>query len=952
MSLIKAQEIPVELKDRYDWLEKAQNSSLKKTKISSDITEQMLFDVAIRTISTVKSANGVLLDLAADQITSTNNFLNFWDFAYEPRKEIVNDPDEYGALGFFLNQFTLSEMEASSLIHFIEDSSSTFSSQGRNLTEAVKAGLYLFKGISGGYSGLLFDQGVDISIDQYYNTDLEISEMMLSLVPADSLIDRSVRDIEESIRIVESLSDEDFEWFFVETGREVTREAFIKIANSLIAKILINAPRSVADDVNYAKILSHANAGLDDGFPNILLKTVDNSTELADYYNDYSNFIIGDINSGAGFLPTDVKILHLLDDDYPTSYPAEHAQGAQATFGEASSIDPRLAYYKYTTNAGILNSSRDPLLYSNYFSIRTYAENDWHKAPFPIILMTQAELQYIKAEAEFMLGNVMEANNVLQDSPYGNKPADFSIDLPSVQLGHMEQNGFAFNGPAITSDEEAFINILHKEYSIEVSTLTTIGTHLFFMRRHGLLQELTFTELPVPAEISKSNQLPVYSSGGIANYENGRSAQRDSAWHISGKYPTPSGFKASVMSEKATLSWDLFPASYPDQPTEFNLEGIIVDPHTNNYQLSGLDNNKEYVYSLSATDGMKEGEQASVIFTPNIFSTTTKVGFEKPVLTDETATTSLWLRNNLDSPINIQSVKKISTVEDTTLNENWLEFINLDFNEKTVINSGDSVKATVSLSSEFYGAYPAIIYNLATDNGDFKLKIESSFINLNGNFEEASSWSTFHDAVDSVAFGAMAPGEIDTAEFTIKNKSLYGGSVDTLYTERIEGTSIFEDAIFSIIDVETPIWLKSGESHRFLVEAAPQTSSSYEARVRRNGTMFGSTIFNKLTVNNGERVITSNEDEPNFPEKVKLFNNYPNPFNPSTNIMFSLPKTSEVSLIVYNLLGQKVSTLVNARMSAGTHSVIFDASNLSSGMYFYRLQTAGKVFTEKMMLIK
>ncbi len=93
------------------------------------------------------------------------------------------------------------------------------------------------------------------------------------------------------------------------------------------------------------------------------------------------------------------------------------------------------------------------------------------------------------------------------------------------------------------------------------------------------------------------------------------------------------------------------------------------------------------------------------------------------------------------------------------------------------------------------------------------------------------------------------------------------------------------------------------------------------------------------------------------PSKFQLKQNYPNPFNPTTKIAFDLPKASKVTLTIYNTLGQKVRTLVNNQLSAGSYLVDWDGRNeagmkVSSGLYIYRLETDNFVATKKMMLMK
>jgi len=94
------------------------------------------------------------------------------------------------------------------------------------------------------------------------------------------------------------------------------------------------------------------------------------------------------------------------------------------------------------------------------------------------------------------------------------------------------------------------------------------------------------------------------------------------------------------------------------------------------------------------------------------------------------------------------------------------------------------------------------------------------------------------------------------------------------------------------------------------------------------------------------------EIDVNNEKKFELSQNYPNPFNPATTIQFRLPQTGLVKLPLFNILGQEVRTLVNEFMEAGTHSVNFDASELNSGIYIYKLESGSFNQTKKMILVK
>ncbi|WP_164682717.1 T9SS type A sorting domain-containing protein [Cyclonatronum proteinivorum] len=155
----------------------------------------------------------------------------------------------------------------------------------------------------------------------------------------------------------------------------------------------------------------------------------------------------------------------------------------------------------------------------------------------------------------------------------------------------------------------------------------------------------------------------------------------------------------------------------------------------------------------------------------------------------------------------------------------------------------------------------------------------------------------------------------------------------------------------TLIHHETGIHINLREESSYLFHTSEGMSRSQEPFTAASGPaqLFTQPVFSLIIE---PEPATSAEPLAEMPATIKLFPNYPNPFNPQTVIRFALPETADVRLTVYDSLGRRVALLADGTKSAGVHAVIFNSGNLSSGLYFYEMRTQEASIVRKMTLLK
>ena len=146
-----------------------------------------------------------------------------------------------------------------------------------------------------------------------------------------------------------------------------------------------------------------------------------------------------------------------------------------------------------------------------------------------------------------------------------------------------------------------------------------------------------------------------------------------------------------------------------------------------------------------------------------------------------------------------------------------------------------------------------------------------------------------------------------------------------------------------------------GENNGTIIKISPQNYGRIDDSTQISWSTFQGN--NQRTGNQSNLNLKIHDNDSFIPSKFTLHQNYPNPFNPVTTLRYDLPEQANVNIIIYDLLGREVRTLVNTTQDAGFKSVIWDATNdygkpVSAGVYLYQIQAGEFVQTKKMVLLK
>lgn len=260
----------------------------------------------------------------------------------------------------------------------------------------------------------------------------------------------------------------------------------------------------------------------------------------------------------------------------------------------------------------------------------------------------------------------------------------------------------------------------------------------------------------------------------------------------------------------------------------------------------------------------------------------------------------------------------------------------------------DSVDAQVgNLSAEIDSNLIIITHDGLEYEMQYTVTIPSGAVSSDVGDCDAYSWSFTTEMAPPFAINEMPANgstdiSLDTTLSVAFDREVTASNLDTVEVVDAFGNAVMIDTLYLDENVLTIVHTGLEYETEYIVHI-------YDSTVVRDS-LLGNPAFSWSFTTEEEN--TTHLELGEIPGNFELKQNFPNPFNPVTQISYALPKAVNVRLDVYNMLGQHVGTLVNARQQPGLHTISFDAANLSSGTYIYRLTAGSFIEIRQMMLLK
>ncbi len=309
--------------------------------------------------------------------------------------------------------------------------------------------------------------------------------------------------------------------------------------------------------------------------------------------------------------------------------------------------------------------------------------------------------------------------------------------------------------------------------------------------------------------------------------------------------------------------------------------------------------------------------QQSIIFIPPPIPVTSASALHfGDVIRGDTLDRTISVWNNSINPLLITSATKSTAVFAT------------DFTVPDTVFQNDTIRMTVRFSPQIFKSLFIDTLVITSNGGITRILLTGS-----------SPYPTLIPSTVSVNFLNVHRDSTVHRSVKISNSSINTLMIDSIYTltkwfqTDIRSGSVSQGDSLSITLAFTPDTLR--EYIDTLLIRCNSRDQLFRIPVRGIGALTGVSLT-----------------ERSIPHEYDLYQNYPNPFNPSTTIKYALPQASHVSFSVFNTLGQRVALLVDGKQEAGYHEVNFNATGLTSGVYFYRLHAGDYIETKKLILMK